>query len=303
VVLKTENASESTNGPKSMALISKCLMKGHQVMKKRILYFGGGATAVLLLMALLFGSDATSYLTTSVASVRDSVKSSVPVNFELERARQHISEITPEVRKNMELITGEEVEIEKLEEHIQEFETKLSADQKAIIRLNSDLASGSENFVYTGNAYTAKEVKRDLETRFEEYKTDESTLQNLERLLTARMSNLNTARNKLADMQGVQRKLRVQIDNLAARNRMIEVTKSSSQFVFDDSQLAKTSQLIDEIDSRLSAEERMANSENRSFDRIPVQDSESQVDLMDEITNYFGNSNSGDEVSTQVVKK
>ena len=270
-------------------------------MKKRILYFGGGGAAALLLLAFLFGSDATSYLTTSVASVRDSVKSSVPVNFELERARQHISEITPEVRKNMELITGEEVEIEKLEEHIHEFETKLSADQKAIVRLNSDLASGSESFVYTGNAYTAKEVKRDLETRFEEYKTDESTLENLKRLLTARLSNLNTARNKLADMQGVQRKLRVQIDNLAARNRMIEVTKSSSQFVFDDSQLAKTSQLIDEIDSRLSAEERMANSENRSFDRIPVQDSESQVDLMDEITNYFGNNDSSDE-STQVVK-
>ena len=270
-------------------------------MKKRILYFGGGGAAALLLLAFLFGSDATSYLTTSVASVRDSVKSSVPVNFELEGARQHISEITPEVRKNMELITGEEVEIEKLEEHIHEFETKLSADQKAIVRLNSDLASGSESFVYTGNAYTAKEVKRDLETRFEEYKTDESTLENLKRLLTARLSNLNTARNKLADMQGVQRKLRVQIDNLAARNRMIEVTKSSSQFVFDDSQLAKTSQLSDEIDSRLSAEERMANSESQSFDRIPVQDSESQVDLMDEITNYFGNNDSSDE-STQVVK-
>jgi hypothetical protein len=58
--------------------------------------------------------------------------------------------------------------------------------------------------------------------------------------------------------------------------------------------------LIDEIDSRLSAEERMANSESRS-DRIPVQDSESQVDLMDEITNYFGNNDSSDE-STQVVK-
>jgi hypothetical protein len=104
-------------------------------------------------------------------------------------------------------------------------------------------------------------------------------------------------------MQSVQRKLRVQIDNLAARNRMIEVAKSSSQFVFDDSQLAKTTQLIDEIDSRLSAEERMANSESRSFDRIPVQDSESQVDLMAEIANYFGNNENGDEVSTQVVKK
>lgn len=284
-----------------MAPQSKCLTKGHLIMKKRILYFGGGVTAVLMLLVLLFGSNAISYLTTSVASVRNSVKSSVPVDFELERARQHISEITPEVRKNMELITGEEVEIEKLEEHIQEFETKLSTDQKSIIQLNTDLASGGEHFVYLGNTYTPQEVKRDLENRFEEYKTDESTLKNLERLLTTRMSNLRTARNKLADMQAVQRKLRVEIDNLAARNRMIEVAKSSSQFVFDDSQLAKTTQLIDQIDSRLSAEERMANSESRSFDRIPVQDSESQVDLMDEITNYFGNDENDDEVADEVI--
>ena len=89
-------------------------------------------------------------------------------------------------------------------------------------------------------------------------------------------------------MQAVQRKLRVQVENLASRNRMIEVSKSSSQFVFDDSQLAKTTELIDDIDSRLSAEEHMANSENRSFDRIPLDSGESQVDLMDEITNYFG---------------
>jgi len=257
-------------------------------MKKKVLYVGGGAAAVLLLLALLFGSDATSYLTTSVASVRDSVKSAVPVNFELDRARQQITEITPEVRQNMELITGEEVEIEKLESNIQDFEAKLNTDQKAIMRLNADLASGSETFVYTGNQYSAKEVKRDLSNRFEEYKTDESTLKNLKKLHATRLANLRNARTKLAEMQAVQRKLRVQIENLASRNRMIEISKSSSQFVFDDSQIAKTTKIIDDIDSRLSAEERMANSENRSFDRIPLDSGESQVDLMDEITNYFG---------------
>jgi len=263
-------------------------VKGKRTMKKKVLYVGGGATAVLLLLALLFGSDATSYLTTSVASVRDSVKSSVPVNFELDRARQQITEITPEVRQNMELITGEEVEIEKLESNIQDFEAKLNTDQKAIMRLNADLASGSETFVYTGNQYSAQEVKQDLSNRFEEYKTDESTLKNLKKLHTTRLANLRNARTRLAEMQAVQRKLRVQVENLASRNRMIEVSKSSSQFVFDDSQLAKTTELIDDIDSRLSAEERMANSENRSFDRIPLDSGESQVDLMDEITNYFG---------------
>ena len=71
----------------------RILLKGDLTMKKKVLYVGGGAAAVMLLLALLFGSDATSYVTTSVASVRDSVKNSVPVEFELERARQQISDI------------------------------------------------------------------------------------------------------------------------------------------------------------------------------------------------------------------
>ena len=113
------------------------------------------------IFALLFGSDATSYVTTSVASVRDSVKNSVPVEFELERCQQ-ISDITPEIRKNMELIAREEVEIEKLETNISEFEGKLTEDEKSIKRLNADLSSGVEYVTYHGVEYTASDVKRDL---------------------------------------------------------------------------------------------------------------------------------------------
>ena len=51
------------------------------------------------------------------------------------------------------------------------------------------------------------------------------------------MDNLKSVRGKLAGMQASQRKLRVEVENLAARNKMIEVTKSASEIEIDESQV------------------------------------------------------------------
>ena len=144
------------------------------------------------------------------------------MEFELERARQEISDITPEIRKNMELIAREEVEIEKLEANISQFEEKLAEDEKSIKRLNADLSSGVEYVTYHGIEYSANDVKRDLTNRFDEFKTDNETMANLRKLHVTRMDNLKTF---AVDWQlcRLQRKLRVEIENLAARNKMIEV--------------------------------------------------------------------------------
>ena len=110
---------------------------------------GGGVA--LLVVLLLFGRSTYSYLSTTVSRVHDSVKSAVPLDFELDRARKETSRITPEVRKNMHLIASEEVKIEQLEKRILGMEDKLSQDQTDILRLKSDLESGTGNFIYPWN--------------------------------------------------------------------------------------------------------------------------------------------------------
>tara|TARA_Y100000814_G_scaffold212777_1_gene157989 strand:- start:338 stop:685 length:348 start_codon:yes stop_codon:yes gene_type:complete len=101
------------------------------------------------------------------------------------------------------------------------------------------------------------------------------------------MDNLKSVRGKLAGMQASQRKLRVEVENLAARNKMIEVTKSASEIEIDESQLAKANALLDNLDSRLSTEEKLSNVKNQSLDRIPVE-TEATTDILDEVANYFG---------------
>jgi len=246
-----------------------------------------GSGVAVLVMLFLFGRSAYSYLSTTVSRVHDSVKSVVPLDFELNRARKETSRITPEVRKNMHVIASEEVKVEQLEKRIKALEEKLQQDQKNILRLKSDLESGAVKFVYLGISYSETEVKRDLESRFDEYTTDEETLKSMVKLLQARNNSLHSAKDRLASMQSAQQKLRVEIENLEARKALLSLHKRSTEDSFEDSQLSRTRELVDAINSRILTDEKMLAAESRSMDRIPVERAEEEVNLLDRITHHF----------------
>ena len=58
---------------------------------------------------LLFGRDLCSYVTSSARSVRFAVKDSVPVEFQLRRARDLVDDIVPEMQANVRVIAQQEV--------------------------------------------------------------------------------------------------------------------------------------------------------------------------------------------------
>ncbi len=59
--------------------------------------------AALLLLGLLFGREGFSHVKTSLGWVQQSVRESVPVDFEISRARQMIKDLDPEIHRNMHL--------------------------------------------------------------------------------------------------------------------------------------------------------------------------------------------------------
>ena len=47
--------------------------------------------------------------------MKQTVRNSVPVDFEIERWRKMVKNLVPDIRKNMHVIAQEEVEVERLE--------------------------------------------------------------------------------------------------------------------------------------------------------------------------------------------
>ena len=96
-------------------------------MIKKAVILGGVALAALV----FFGSSAKSYFRTFAGGVSESVENSVPVEFQLQRARTMIKDLTPEVRKNMHTIAKEEVELQRLDEQITGAENRPGQGERA----------------------------------------------------------------------------------------------------------------------------------------------------------------------------
>lgn len=253
-------------------------------MIRKIACTGIGAA---VLAGLVFGTDAYSYISTTASRLGDNVKNSVPVEFELDRARKMITDLTPEIRRNMHLIAKEEVEVEKLQSRVGDLEKKLASSKTDIVRLKNDLDSGSTYFTYAGHEYSRSAVQTDLAGRFERFKTQDATRVKLESILRARQQGLEAARAKLDGMLTARRQLEVDVENLEARQKMVEVAQTSSKFAFDDSQLSKTKRLIDDIRTRIDVAERMVDVDGELAGEIPL-DEPTHTDIGDEVASYFG---------------
>lgn len=242
--------------------------------------------AVSVVAVMIFGSNATSYMSTSAERVTQAVEDSVPIEFQIDRARKMVRDLEPEIRRSMHVIAKEEVEVEKLDERIKKSEEKKSKEKDDIMRLQSDLKTGKSVFRYAGHQYTATEVKQDLSRRFARFKTSDATLGSLSDMRDARQRNLDAARQKLATMMSSQRQLLVEVENLQAKLKLVEVAQASSDLQLDDSQLARAKGLIVDIRARLDVAAKLVDADTNFQDEIQLE-GPSAEDITEQVADYF----------------
>jgi len=251
-----------------------------------------------LLSVLFFGRDAASYVYTSFGWMKDSVKSQVPIEFEIERARRMVKNLVPDIRKNMHVIAQEEVEIERLDKEIAKTEQTMTREKGEIMKLKDDLSTVQPVYHYAGRTFTVQAVKLDLANRFERYKTHDATLASLREIQNARRKSLDAARQKLENMLAARRQLEVDVENLEAQFKMVEVAQTVSEHNIDDSQLGRVKELITDIRTRLNVAERLANTPMIDGE-IPVSTPQGDNEnIVDQITEYF----TGESRPTEVAE-
>jgi phage shock protein A len=240
----------------------------------------GGSSVALL------GTSALSYVRTGVHSIRQEVKNQIPVEVEITRCRDMIRQIDPEIAHNLQTIAREEVEIERLQREVSTKKEKLATAKGQIMRLRADLTENKPHYVYASRKYSPDQVREDLTNRFEHFKSQETNVEQLDRMLIAREQKLQAARNNLDQMLAAKRQLEVELENLEARHTMVQVATTSSKLNLDVSQLSQTRELLEEIATRIDVAEKLAASEGIPMGAIPVDEPVSS-DVLEEIANYF----------------
>lgn len=255
-------------------------------MIKKAIY--GTATAAAL-AAFVFGTDVLSYAKTAGSSVRNAVKAEVPIEFEVERAREMVENLVPDIRNCMEVIAEQQVDIERLGIGIARRDNDLNDQKLAMLALKNDLQSGQSTFQYASRTYTSNEVKRDLAKRLERFKVAKDSLDRSSQILAAREKALSANQKKLDTLLVAKQDLEVKIENIEARLKTLQAAEAASSLQIDDSQLTRVKKLIGEIDKQLDVKVKLLDAEGRFTGLIPVETkAEVPEDISGQIEEYFG---------------
>ncbi len=253
-----------------------------------------GSLAVVTAGSFFFGRDAVSYVTTGASSLRNAVRSEVPIEFEMERAKHEVEQLVPEIHRSLKVVAEQQVEVENLRATIEKKAVALGDQEEAILALNEDLKSGDEQFVYAGYSYTANEVQRDLTERFNRFKVAEATLKDQQHILAAKEQALSSHTETLEGMLSQKKDLEVRLEQLMARMQMIQARKQISSLSIDDSKLAQVKSLINEIDKKLDVEAKMLDAEGNFLGLIPVETKTNvPVDISEQVASYFSGDAAG----------
>ncbi len=245
-----------------------------------------GSVGCLAVGGVLFGTDLGSYVHSSAHAVRDSVKSNVPIEFELKRARDTLQDIIPEIQANVRLIASEEVEVANLKEDIAVCEGNLKEESLRIAKLRDLLDEGQSEYRLAGFSYSRDQVKGDLASRFDRFKEAELIVEGKRRLLANREKSLRAAMSMLDKMRSKKVQLEDQIESLESQYRLVQAASVGSQLELDNSALARTEALIDDIKNRLDVAERVLSYETHFTQPIEV-DVISERELIEQVDAHF----------------
>jgi chromosome segregation ATPase len=212
---------------------------------------------------LLFGTSAPSYVRTAFHKMRHNAKDAVPVQFEIERARQQIANLEPAIKDNIEILARAEVDVEHLDREIVATRDKLAAEKQAILAETDRLKKGDFRLAGHHVSVQADDLKADLAHRFDHYRNVSRILEEKERTLKAKQQQVVAARKQLENMAAQKRALLTKLEGIEAHLRMIEATKATNEFDFDDSALSRAKATVNDLERRLEVMERKSEMEGR----------------------------------------
>lgn len=246
--------------------------------------------AIFAGLIVLQWTGLNSYTSTAWSKLKGHAKAGVPLEFEIERVRNEVAQLVPDMKKNFSVIAEEMVAVENLQKDIAVTRSNLDKNRQNLLTMKEDLKKGTASIVYDGRPYSSDRVREKLERDYASFKVAEAELRTKEQLLEAKERSLEAAREQLASLKTQKHELEIQVAQLEAELKTVRLAQTKNTVQFDDSQLARCKATLAEIRDRLNVEKKASELEaTYTSDPIPVDKKAKPAnELIKEIETHLG---------------
>jgi chromosome segregation ATPase len=248
--------------------------------KKLVVLGLGAAGALAVTNAVWSGSVSTMW-----HKARTAVERNISPEFELERIRNQISRLTPDMNRNIETIAEATVEVGSLQRKIELVKGELDKRQTEILALTEKVESGIKLA-----SWTAGNPKEKLARDLKAYKNCERDLANKQKLLEAKRDSLESARRQLTTINESRQELEVLAAQYEAELANLREAQDRSKLVLNDSRLSEIKGSFERLRQRIDAEKIKAELAGQ-FTSSPAATEpavvESSQDVVQQVRDYF----------------
>lgn len=195
-----------------------------------------------------------SYCSTAWHNVVTKVKGQVPLEFEIQRVRQQVADLIPDMRNQCHTVAEEVVAVRSLRNDLNDAQVRLDKQKQEILAMNKALASDQATVSFRGEDYSANLLKQKLDHEFQAYKIAEMELKTRQKMLVVREKALDDAKARLATIRQQKAQLELEVAKLEAELKEVRLAQSQSKIALDDSKLAECKASIADLHKRLDVE-------------------------------------------------
>jgi len=236
---------------------------------------------------VIVGTGLGSYVRSSGNIFKSALKEAVPIEFEIQRARDSLEGLVPAAQEALRDVAREEVEVASLDKEIIRERELVAAETAKVQKLRSTLNTQLASYQIGGREYRRQELVEELGRRFESLRTAEMLLNGKEELLRNRRRALDAAVQKLERTRLSRLELASQIEALEAQHHLIQAQASGSKFQLDDSKLSQTEKIIADLKKRLEVAQRVLAREAQFVEAIPVESGKDEHNVVESVDTYF----------------
>lgn len=221
-----------------------------------------GATVVGGLM-LLNWAGLNGYWSTACHNIRTHLKHQVPLEFEIQRVRHEVAQLGPDMKEKCRVIAEDMVAIDNLKEKIAVTDANLKQQKENVRAMTRQLESGVQTVSLDGHHYDPRRLSDRLSRDLVSCKRCEKELATLRATLESKESGLASNRERLETVRSQKEELEAMVEQLEADLKAVRTAQAKSKFTFDDSQLARCKEALQEIRNRLNVEKKTTELEGR----------------------------------------
>jgi chromosome segregation ATPase len=188
---------------------------------------------------LLRSTHLGGYARTAWAKARTTVQGQIPLEFQLETIRNEVTQLVPDMRRNINAVARESVAVDSLREEVVAIRTNLDKQRELVRNMTEELRNGKTQVVsFRDRKYSTERFQEKLAMELLGAKQCADNLKAKEQLLEAREKGLEASKAQLNSMRSQKATLEVQIAQLEAELKNLRLAQCKSEFQLDDSRLS-----------------------------------------------------------------